>query len=320
MLKNAALLSPALLVALLGTSCAPALVEGNGVPQEVSTAEIRTVAKTALSGPSTVLVGAGDIAYEGPGAEQTAKLLDRIPGTVFTLGDNAYTSGAPDEFKKFYQPTWGRHLSRTRPVPGNHEYRTPNAAGYYGYFGAKAGDPAKGYYAFDLDAAWRVIVLNSGMLGENAPALSLQPGSAQYRWLEAELAAHKKQNVIAMLHHPRFSSGAHGDYDETDAVWRLLHSQGVDLVLWGHDHHYERFWPTDANGKRDDAKGMQAFVVGTGGKSHKIFFKFPKHTTAVRHGGAFGVLKLTLYKQAYAWEFVPVAGEKFTDGGSTMVR
>lgn len=279
----------------------------------------RVAAHSAADEDVVVFTGAGDIAYEGQGAEQTAKLLDGIPGPVFTLGDNAYQNGSPEEFARFYHPTWGRHLNRTFPVVGNHEYRTPGAAGYFAYFGQRAGDPSKGYYAFNLNAHWRVFSLNSADETDGA-SKQLGPGSEQYRWLAAELDAYRDKNVIAMWHHPRFSSGAHGDNSETDALWRLLVDKGADLALWGHDHHYERFHPANTAGNKDEDAGMRSFVVGTGGKNHYPFFKFPKRITAVRNSRTFGVLKLTLYPKAYDWTFVPVAGERFSDQGRSSVR
>lgn len=286
---------------------------------ELQATAARQAARALHAEEPAVMVGAGDIAYEGPGAEQTAKLLDRIPGTVYLLGDNAYQSGSPAEFASYFHPTWGRHLNRIRPVVGNHEYRTPGAAGYFGYFGDRAGDPRKGYYSYDVSSTWHVIVVNSATSGDDA-SKDLGPDSEQYRWISADLDAHRDQNVIAMWHHPRFSSGAHGDNKETDALWRLLVSKGADLALWGHDHHYERFVPMNAEGKGDEARGMRSFVVGTGGKNHYFFFKLPKSTTAIRNSSTFGVLRLALYEKGYEWQFVPVAGEKFTDRGQSPVR
>lgn len=311
-------LLPAFL-AVLAAACAPTLGPVHQSPQPTPVAINSTSLPGGFSGESTVFVGAGDVAYEGPGAEATAKLLDRIPGAVFGLGDLAYQSGSHSEFAKYYAPTWGRHRHRTFPVPGNHEYRTPGAAGYFDYFGPRAGDPVKGYYSFDLNADWHVVAINSATVGDGA-SKHLVPGSAQYEWLSRDLDAHRHQNVIAMWHHPRFSSGAHGDNSETDAIWRLLHAKGVDIALWGHDHHYERFHKMDGDGKRNDQNGLHAFVVGSGGKNHYPFFKFAKRTTAVRNSNTFGVLKLTLYKQGYEWEFVPEAGGKFTDSGRAAVR
>jgi hypothetical protein len=314
----AKILIPALLVTVAGAACAPMLLNTPmlasqpAAPGEVGAQGSRTEA--------TVMAGAGDIAFDGPGAEATAKLLDTIPGIVFNLGDNAYNSGAPEEFARYYAPTWGRHLSRTHPTVGNHEYRTAGAAGYYGYFGTRAGDPAKGYYSYDVNADWHVVVINSATAGSDEPSKDLGTTSEQYKWIAADLEQHRSQNVIAMWHHPTFSSGLHGDNDETLPIWKLLCDKGVDIALWGHDHHYERFYPMDAKGNRDDRSGLQAFVVGTGGKNHYKFIKFAKKTTAVRDADTFGVLKLTLAKQGYEWAFIPEAGKSFTDSGLGTVH
>lgn len=302
-------------VAALMSSCAQVLQQS--VPNRVS----GEVGLRSAGNAPVIFVGAGDIAYESEGAEQTAKLLDTIPGVVFTLGDNAYQSGSLAEYQKHFHPTWGRHKARTLPVVGNHEYRTPDAAGYFDYFGAVAGDRDKGYYAFDLSTHWRVYALNSSEAGsDNAAKAKMSPTSEQYRWLSADLDANKDKNTIVMWHHPTFSSGAHGDNDETLPIWKLAQAKGVDIALWGHDHHYERFHPANGEGKRDDAKGLRAFLVGTGGKNHYKFFKFPKGLTAVRDAKTFGVLKLTLEATGYQWDFVPVAGEDFKDSGRSPVH
>jgi hypothetical protein len=268
------------------------------------------------AGQPTVIVGAGDIAYQGPGAEATAKLLDAIPGLVFTLGDNAYADGKPEEFKNYFDPTWGRHKARIHPVIGNHEYHTPHASGYFGYFGAAAGDPTKGYYSYDIDAKWHAVAVNSNP--EQVGGLGV--GSPEYQWLSDDLDAHQGQNVVVMWHHPRWSTGHHGDSKEVDALWRLCSAKGVDIVLWGHDHHYERFHPMDAEGKRDDKSGLRAFLVGCGGKNHYPFYKLPHRTTAVRNAKVFGVLKLSLWADHYDFEFVPEAGAKFQDKGTAPIR
>ncbi|MEB3284022.1 MAG: metallophosphoesterase [Candidatus Sericytochromatia bacterium] len=310
-------------ILLLGFGVAWPLISScaTGTDPWVAGARPAAMAANLSSTPadSVVFSGAGDIAFEGPGAEQTARILDGITGAVFTLGDNAYQSGSAEEFARFYHPTWGRHLSRTFPVVGNHEYRTPGASGYFAYFGPRAGDPGKGYYAFDLNPFWRVYSINSADETDGA-SKQLGMGSEQYRWLAMELDTHRNKNTIAMWHHPRFSSGAHGDNPETDAIWRLLVEKGVDIALWGHDHHYERFHPADVSGREDEKKGLRSFVVGTGGKNHYPFFKLPKRITAVRNARTFGVLKLTLHPTAYDWKFLPAAGGKFSDEGRSSVR
>jgi hypothetical protein len=261
--------------------------------------------------PDPVLVGAGDIsACEGDGAMQTAALLDTIPGTVFTLGDNVYPDGSAELFKRCYDPTWGRHKARTRPAPGNHDYLTEGASGYYDYFGAAAGDRTKGWYSYDL-GKWHVVVINSncGKVRGGCGA-----GSPQEKWLREDLKAHPALCTVAMWHHPRFSSGEHGNDPTMGAIFQALYEGGADLVLTGHDHTYERFAKQDPQQRPDD-KGIREFVVGVGGKS---FYDFPKiqPNSEIRDDKNFGVLKLTLHPAGYDWEFVGVPGSTFADKGT----
>jgi hypothetical protein len=263
--------------------------------------------------PATVLVGAGDIAScVSSGDEATADRLDTIGGTVFTLGDNVYDNGTATEFTDCYGPSWGRPAikSRTRPVPGNHEYNTPGATGYYGYFGAAAGDPTKGYYAYDA-GTWRVYVLNS-----NCTIISCSADSAQEQWLRSDLAANPRSCVVAMWHHPRFSSGSeHGSSTATQALWQTLYDFNADLILTGHDHDYERFAPQTAAGVVDNARGIVEFVVGTGGRSHYLFGTIQPNSL-VRNSDTYGVLRLALAANSWQFLFIPVAGQTFSDSGS----
>jgi len=259
------------------------------------------------AGGSAVLVGAGDIADCGStGDEATAALLDGIPGTVFTTGDNVYEDGSPTQFAQCYEPTWGRHKARTRPAPGNHDYHTSGASGYYAYFGANAGAAGVGYYSFDL-GEWHVISLNSNV--------SMSAGSAQEQWLRADLAAATRACVLAYWHHPRFSSGSHGSDTGPQPLWQALYDFGADVVLAGHDHNYERFAPQTPAGVRDDARGIRQFVVGTGGTGFRTVSATIANSETT-NDDTFGVLKLTLAPGAYTWEFVPVAGGTYRDSGS----
>ena len=98
----------------------------------------------ARSTDSAMVVAAGDIAScASSGDEATAKLLARIDGTIMALGDNAYPHGSTGNYRECYEPTWGHFKNRTRPIPGNHEYMTRDAEGYFDYFGDAAGNPAK---------------------------------------------------------------------------------------------------------------------------------------------------------------------------------
>lgn len=254
-----------------------------------------------------VLVGAGDIATCGdPGAEETAKLLDQIAGIVFTSGDNAYEEGNKQEYFSCYEPTWGRHKERTRPAPGNHEYKTSAAHPYFEYFGENAGPAGRGYYSYDV-GSWHIVSLNSN--------ISARAGSAQVRWLREDLATHPAKCTLAYWHHPVFSSGKHGNDARMREVWRVLYEFGADVVVNGHDHIYERFAPQTPAGVLDEGKGIREFIVGTGGKSLYRFGTI-RANSQVRANSAFGVLKLTLYPTRYAWEFIPVAGHTFRDSGS----
>jgi hypothetical protein len=257
-----------------------------------------------------VLVGAGDIAdCRSAGDSATAALLDDIAGTVFTLGDNAYEDGTRQEFNNCYGPTWGRHRSRTRPSPGNHEYRTAGAAGYFGYFGSRAGDPDRGYYAYNL-GAWRIYSLNS-----NCGDVACGDRSAQVAWLKDDLAAHPRQCTLAYWHHPRYSSGHDGSHVTLHALWRALHDAGVEVLLTAHSHNYERFAPRDGNG-RTSAVGIREFVVGTGGAFMTGLGSTRMAGSQAAQNHTFGVLKLTLHDSSYDWRFVPVAGKTWSDSGS----
>jgi calcineurin-like phosphoesterase family protein len=260
-----------------------------------------------------VLVGAGDIAdcSDLSGAQATANLIDAVAGTVFTAGDNAYEEGTAQQFRECYGPTWGRFKERTRPSPGNHEFHSGSAAPYFDYFGANAGDPKTGYYSYDL-GAWHVIVLNS----ECVEVGGCQAGSAQEKWLRADLSAQPAACTISYWHKPLFSSGAkHGNDPEIKSFWKDLYQSKATLVVNGHDHDYERFAPQDPDGRADSSHGIREFVVGTGGKSHRPFAT-PLPTSEVRNADTYGVLKLTLHPHGYDWEFLPQAGKSFRDMGS----
>ena len=261
-----------------------------------------------------MLVGAGDIAScSSTGDEATAALLDTIGGTVFTTGDNVYANGTAAEFTNCYGPSWGRPSikGRTRPVPGNHDYNTANATGYFGYFGAAAGDPAKGYYAYNA-GAWRVYVLNS-----NCEAIGgCDAGSPQERWLRADLVAKPRSCVVAMWLHPRFSSGGeHGSSTATQALYQALYDANADLILAGHEHDYERFAPMTATGTLDKARGIVEIVVGTGGRSHYAWGTIQPNSL-VRNNDTYGVLRLALSATSWTFKFVPEAGKTFTDSGT----
>jgi acid phosphatase type 7 len=262
---------------------------------------------------SRTLIAVGDIAScSSNGDEQTAGIVARIPGTVAALGDLAYENGSPSEFAACYDSSWGRFKARTRPAAGNHEYQTRGAAGYFGYWGDAAGRRNEGWYSYGL-GDWHVIVLNSNC----ASVGGCHAGSAQERWLRADLAANRSHRcTLAYWHHPRLSSGDVGGDEQFIPFWQALYDAKADLVLVAHAHNYQRWAPVDPEGKRDDARGVRQIVVGTGGRSfHRVTPPLPGQETA--NDDTRGVLRLTLRASGYDWRFVGVAGGGFNDSGST---
>ena len=269
---------------------------------------------------NSLVVAAGDIACgptdvpdsQGGTCRQmaTSNLILRLhPTAVLLLGDDQYPVGRYQSYESYYAPSWGRFKAITHPVPGNHEYLSRDASGYYDYFGAAAGRPGRGYYSFTL-GAWHVIALN----GNCSFIEGCFTGSAEERWLAADLRAHPSTCTLAYWHQPRFSSGQHGNDPAYGAFWRDLFAAHADVVLNGHDHDYERFAPQDPLGRAEQS-GIREFVVGTGGKSH-YRFKTVQPNSVVRNDAAFGVLVLSLHPLSYSWRFEAAAGSSFQDSGT----
>lgn len=293
---------------------------GSALSQErpkTDTSKPRKGSHPAVERPETLtLVGAGDIAgcMNLAGAEITARLIDRIPGTVFAAGDLAYEAGTYAEFEKCYGPTWGRFKSRTYPAPGNHEYLGAEATGYFRYWGQQAGDPGKGYYSYDL-GAWHILVLNTNCSVRELRGCGV--GSPEEIWLRENLAAHPNACLLAYGHHALYSSGLlarHARHPELEPFWDALYAAHADLILAGHEHSYERFAPQDPRGHPDLEHGIREIVVGTGGRSHTLLGA-PQPNSEVRNDNTYGVLKLTLSPGKYTWEFIPEPGKPFRDSG-----
>jgi hypothetical protein len=272
-------------------------------------------------GVDPYIVGAGDIAASNGGSEATAKLLDAMPdaAAVFTTGDNAYQDGTDANYTSYYAPTWGRHKTKTFPVPGNHEYHTvgqpEGAPGYFNYFGAAAGTPGKGWYSYDV-GAWHLIALNSSRATDTAcTPVPCNAGSDQYEWLRNDLLTHPNKCVLAYWHHPIISRGLYDGINGVKPMWDLLYDNGADVVLNGHDHNYQRFAPMNKSLVRDDLRGIREFVIGEGGNS-EYAVQSPGGNLEASQSGAHGVLRLVLHPTSYDWEFVPVAGKTFTDAWS----
>jgi len=303
---------------------------GRGVRQVASRAADPRAVDWQPRGGDPVIAAAGDIACDpdltrfatGLGTRdachmlQTSDLMLKMDlAAVLPLGDLQYENGQLDKFQRSFDPTWGRLKAQMRPVVGNHEYRTPGAAGYFDYFNGPgvfdgpAGPRDKGYYSYDL-GAWHVVTLNSQCAhppADNPYKNDCAPGSSQEHWLRADLVAHPARCTLAVWHHPWFSSGLETSSDAVQPLFQVLYDNGVDVLLTGHDHGYERFAPMDGAAVRDGARGVRQFVVGTGGKNEEMR-RYAKPNSEVRGTGQFGVLKLTLRPGAYLWDYV-------TDGG-----
>jgi acid phosphatase type 7 len=262
-----------------------------------------------IAAAGDIACGPGDPAYNGgrgiPGECRMKATSDLLLGrrvtAVLTLGDNQYSDGALEKFRWSYARTWGRALSITHPSIGNHEYFTAKAAGYFAYFGAVAGKPSKGYYSFHV-AGWHMIALNS--------EIARRPGSPQISWLEKDLVAHPAKCALAYFHRPLFSSRGG---DPVRSLWRPLYRRGVDLVLSGHDHDYERFAPQTPAGVLSRKRGIRGFVVGTGGRSLDPF-RAVERNSRFRDSTHFGVLKLTLRRHGYRWRFVSIRRRTIDSG------
>jgi len=268
---------------------------------------------------TATLVGAGDIASCSQNNDSaTARLLGNIPGTVYTLGDNVYPYGSTANFRNCYDPTWGKYKKRTKPAVGNHEYYDENfnsttAAGpYFDYFGARAGARGKGYYSYNR-GSWHIVVLNSncekvGGCGRRSP---------QGRWLRNDLANHQAGCTLAYFHRPLYSTGINVAGPDVKPFWSMLHDRDADVIINGHAHRYERFAPMTPSGTRSD-NGIRQIVAGTGGQpgGSEISRADAPNLQRVKTD-VYGVLKLSLRADSYAWKFVPIAGKTFTDSGTT---
>ncbi len=288
----------------------------------VSALSASSAAASSLGSYKTRVVAVGDIACR-PGAVVTAttcqqaatySLAARLkPNHVLVLGDIQYDGGALADFQASYGLTWGKLKSKTFPVPGNHEYVTLGAAGYYDYFGSAAGSRTHGWHSATY-GGWRVIGLNSNC----ASIGGCQTGSPQEKWLRSNLYNNRsKKCTLALWHHPRFSSGPHGDNTEMADLWQTLQDYDAEFVLAGHDHAYERFLPMNSDGTSGGSDAMPSWVVGGGGKSiYPIAHSRPSSTG---YSLSFGVLKLDLYSKGYKWRYYRTSGGS-TDSGTAYCR
>jgi len=272
------------------------------------------VTEDVLATPA-VLIGAGDISVCGQvgdeiTAKQVEKLLAQFPqAQVFTAGDNAQTIGELFEYTDCFDPSWGRFRKLLHPAPGNHDWYTDHGKYYFEYFGAAAGKPGLGYYSYDL-GAWHIVSLNS-----NCDDIDCSPDSPQAHWLRADLAASHAGCTLVVWHHPLYDSGVSEIQYGVETFWKIASDYGADVVVNGHDHHYERFAPLDRSGSPDSAEGMREFIVGTGGAWMHPLGPQPAISEA-RDNSSYGVIVFVLYPRRYDWYFLSPPGGKFTDSGS----
>ena len=243
-------------------------------------------------------------------AANTAALVRQLqPNALLLLGDLQYETGSPKDFAAYFDSLFGEFKSIIWPVPGNHEYFTRGASGYFDYFNGagadsgRAGSRRRGYYSFEL-GAWHVVALNT-----NCPEIGgCGPRSPQVTWLRADLAAHPAKCTLAFAHSAPFSSGEHGNDVLLVDLWKVLYEGGADVFLSGHDHHYERFAPQDAGARADTVRGIRAFVIGTGGKGLGRFQRGTRPNSEIHDNNSIGVLLLTLRPDDYSWRFAAVPG------------
>ena len=270
------------------------------------------------------MIGAGDIAVCGTnGDEETGRLLDslltadsvaKIQTTIFTLGDNAYPSGeggVDNDLPRCFSPSWGsaRVLSLIHPAPGNHDYDSGSGAPYFAYFGERAGPSGKGYYSYDF-AGWHVISLNSELYYEAGSPAEVKE---QEDWLRKDLRDHPSLCTVAYFHRPLFSSGTHGGSEEMRALWDIMYDGGVDVVLNGHEHHYERFNPQNPSGVADPKRGIEQIIAGTGGGDLRGVHPTVGNSVFEVHG-VFGLLKLSVGAREYRSAFIGTDGRVWDTG------
>lgn len=285
---------------------APVSIPPSSARSEFTVVAVGDIACSA----STRITRLINVLFSGCKTPEVATLIGRLnPDAFLTLGDNQYPDGSAVDFTYSYDRYFGAFKSITSPSPGNHDYGTRDAVGYFSYFGERAGDPAAGYYSRSL-GSWLLISLNSNCDG----TIDCSPQSPQVQWLGRVLRENTERCILAFWHHPRYSSGAHGGNETVQSFWDVLYQYSADLVLNGHDHTYERFAPMNPVGEMDTT-GIRQFVVGTGGMTLYGKLRSEPNSEAFenRH---FGVLALTLMDGTYDWKFISINDSNVIDQGT----
>lgn len=239
-----------------------------------------------------------------------SRLFERFDGDILLAGDLAYPNGTAEEFRNCFEPSFGKFKSRMRPSPGNHDYQASvSADSYFNYFGERSGSNRKGFYAFKA-AEWTVLMLNS-----NIPIGKSGSNTEQYQFVRTTMQQSPTRCTMAVLHHPFDSSGINGPTPSLRDIWELLYNLGADVVIAGHDHLYERFAPVNPDQRRDDAKGIRQFTVGTGGAP--LYQRVRNSANSEFLVSNYGMLRLKLNPASYEWAFMDMNGN-ILDPGLTI--
>jgi hypothetical protein len=271
-------------------------------PNPEPTAEVVPTAPPVIPTPgssSTFVNVLGDTGWCGsPALGPLSRMFDRFDGDILLAGDLAYPSGTMEEFRNCFEPSFGRFKSRMRASPGNHDYvASVSADSYFTYFGERSGPNRLGYYSFKA-AEWTILMLNS-----NVP---IGRASAQYAFVRSTMQQQPTRCTMAVLHHPFDSSGINGPTPALRDVWELMYNLGGDVVIAGHDHLYERHAPVNTDQRRDDAKGIRQFTVGTGGAP--LYNRVRAALNSEILIANWGVLRLKLDPALYEWQFIDING------------
>ena len=282
-----------LAVSIAGFALLAGSVGGPSLATEALPAEVR-----GAQGPGVRVVAVGDIANPGGAYVETAAVTRALaPERVLLAGDIAYPSATIGELNELFDPSWGGFRPMWLPVPGNHEYRTARAAGYREYF-----DESGGLYWSKRVGSWRVIGLDSERVSS----------SKQRKWLKATLKKHDGKPTLVMWHRPRYSRGEHSDQADTSGLFNLVsRDKDVKLLLWGHDHDYERMSIPVAG----RTAPLRAFVVGTGGAEQRSATTNDGRTWSEFFDNKnYGVLDLRLDTRRFSWAFVTITGRTLDSG------
>jgi predicted MPP superfamily phosphohydrolase len=211
--------------------------------------------------------------------------------TVLLLGDNFYGSETPADYQKKFEDVYRPLLNnkvKFYASLGNHD--EPNQR-FYEHFNMNG----KEYYRFSKGNV-AFYALNSNYMDPK-----------QVKWLEQELAKDTADWKIAFCHHPPYSSGSkHGsDKQLREVVEPIFVKYGVNMVLTGHDHFYERIKPQ---------QGIYYFVSGAGGKLREGDVKARSPLTAKHYDADMSFMLAEVIKDRFHFQAISRTGETVDAG------